>query len=892
MQKVIELRNTLNKQFPNSYELNVGAKNSAVIRIVSDSFKNQSRKERLERVEPLLRQAGLQPCFTELYTSEEAEERGVTLDTAPPCVPSSWHEAAQMVASGQSFRDRTREHSQRKPHRIVFYSYKGGVGRTTALAHTAFHLARGGARVAVADMDVEAPGLHTVLPPPDGHTITAGLVDYLWERQTIPFDTEAGETPNTCLVALGPGSRTAISYSVEDPVSRAQIQVIPAGMVGPDYVQRLHTLSQREVLTRPDDAWTLFEKELLEQLAPDILLIDARTGLGDWGGLSLLRLADEAVLVVFPSEQNIEGLKYVRQTLLDLTGISTHIVLSPVPEGIIGRELVSRFLPLLGLEEDEQRVDIHYSPGIASATRYPVESAMPVYARLANLIQETGVESNLEDMIKTADRWQIIESLKFPERNAKDIAAGSFDAFFQRTSDFDMFLDDARWVVRGRKGTGKSTLFHLFTEHQANAVQRANGKLEQIIILAGHGPAAGSRFRPTTDEFASIQRKIEKDGYDWLSLWRAYAIIRIFTSEQGTLLDPILRGASMKRLRSHLQSRFGNPVPEAWRSEHTAALLALLKDPLNGSCRDLMGDLNKALRIDGKKLWLLYDDLDQDISETSPWQGEALGGLLRLAYDANNQDFHNIRFKVFLREDIWNKLVFTNKSHFGEARTLLLQWKIEDCLRLAYRLAAGGSKEFHALAQRHFPLSSAEVDTANEEQLRKVLAPLWGLHQAKGQNAFVARWVYSRMTDAKDNTYPRSLAVLLQTARDQELKNKGGSKPVSANRLLGQPAMVSGLAAASVERVNALKNEYPNLVAFLEDLQNNKSLRSQFMAVELEEAWRKTSMEAFDSFESFAAQLESAGLITKKKRGKAYDYGIANLYIDGLGANRVQGERK
>jgi MinD-like ATPase involved in chromosome partitioning or flagellar assembly len=893
MSQVSLLRAKLDELFPKKYELDVGANKIAIMLVIDESFASQTRSQRLQRVVPLLQEAGLQAGITDLYTPGEAKEMGIALTPPTQLAPASWDDAVSMLESGQTLQPGSG--MQGRPRRIVFYSYKGGVGRTTALVHTAFHLARSGARVAVADMDVEAPGLHAVLPRPDGLPVTAGLIDYLWERQVRPFDPVTGEGLETCLVGVRAGQRNAISYAVEDPVSRTEIHVIPAGSVGPDFVHRLHTLSYQDVLTRNDDAWSLFEKELIEQLEPDILLIDARTGLGDWGGLSLLRLADEAFLVLYPSDQNIEGLHFVRNTLREISGIKTHLVLSPVPEGVVGRELVSRFLPQLGLDEDEACVEIYYNPGVASAPHYPVESAMPNYARLANLIRETEVEDKLEATLKNADRWSVIESLSFPDRDAKATAADSFDAFFQKTADFDKFLDDARWVVRGRKGTGKSALFHLFVEHTDNAIKRARGKLAHIFILPGHGPAAGSAFRPTTDEFGMIQRELEKNQYDWLSLWRAYALVRIFTSNKDHLLVRGLKQVEMKPLHLHLQTHFWNKTnetaPENWRSTHTTALLALLHDQLNGLCRDLMGDLNKALSAQGKKLWLLYDDLDQDINEYSAWQGDALGGLLRLAYDANNLDLHNIRFKIFLREDIWRKLVFTNKSHFGESRTLNLQWKFDDFLRLAYRFATGGSKLFHALALQAMPLSELEIDSATEEQLRQALAPLWGLNQEKRKNAFAARWVYSRMTDAKDNIYPRSLTVLLQKARDHELEGKNSSKPIASDRLLSRPAMQAGLIEASIERVNALKNEYPNLVAFLENVQNTNSLQSQFMSEDLRAVWQATSQLKYPTFEAFIAQLEDAGLLMKKK-GKTYEYGFATLYIDGLGGNRVMGEKK
>src|SRR5882724_3937262 len=48
---------------------------------------------------------------------------------------------------------------------ITFYSYKGGVGRTFALANIAVLLARRGKRVLLMDWDLEAPGLHRYFKP-------------------------------------------------------------------------------------------------------------------------------------------------------------------------------------------------------------------------------------------------------------------------------------------------------------------------------------------------------------------------------------------------------------------------------------------------------------------------------------------------------------------------------------------------------------------------------------------------------------------------------------------------------------------------------------------------------------------------------------------------------
>lgn len=53
----------------------------------------------------------------------------------------------------------------RKGSVITFYSYKGGTGRTMALANVAWILAANGHRVLAVDWDLEAPGLHRFFHP-------------------------------------------------------------------------------------------------------------------------------------------------------------------------------------------------------------------------------------------------------------------------------------------------------------------------------------------------------------------------------------------------------------------------------------------------------------------------------------------------------------------------------------------------------------------------------------------------------------------------------------------------------------------------------------------------------------------------------------------------------
>src|SRR6478752_1869153 len=72
----------------------------------------------------------------------------------------------------------------RKGSVITFYSYKGGTGRTMALANVAWILAANGKRVLVVDWDLESPGLDRFFAPfiePGTLASTNGVIELINE---------------------------------------------------------------------------------------------------------------------------------------------------------------------------------------------------------------------------------------------------------------------------------------------------------------------------------------------------------------------------------------------------------------------------------------------------------------------------------------------------------------------------------------------------------------------------------------------------------------------------------------------------------------------------------------------------------------------------------------
>jgi MinD-like ATPase involved in chromosome partitioning or flagellar assembly len=193
---------------------------------------------------------------------------------------------------------------------VTFYSFKGGVGRTTALVSCAWQLAREGKRVVVIDLDLEAPGLGQLL---DGEA-ERGTVDFLVDHLATGADRIDGLVAPAR--ALGPdGDR---------------VRVVSAGKLGAGYLEKLARLDFAAAWPQasPGSAESPIERALVAMLRslrkekPEYILLDARAGLHDLSGISLHRLAHADVLVARASEQGYRGLDLALEVLVRRKGKS------------------------------------------------------------------------------------------------------------------------------------------------------------------------------------------------------------------------------------------------------------------------------------------------------------------------------------------------------------------------------------------------------------------------------------------------------------------------------------------------------------------------------------------------------------------------------------------
>ena len=218
---------------------------------------------------------------------------------------------------------------------ILFYSFKGGVGRTFALANIAWILAGEGfcaatkrRRVLAIDFDLESPGLHYYFYQQDVpiQTEMKGLIDLLEDLKISDnarmIDESGDDSPRVDEVSqefLDKLERIDLNEYVREvpdsqQTSRVDLWILPvSGSVTPPkagtprhraYLDRIHNLDWAAIDKHMPWAIPLLVQKFTQQY--DFVLIDARTGLSDISFQCSL-IPDKIVFVFGLNRQGLNG---------------------------------------------------------------------------------------------------------------------------------------------------------------------------------------------------------------------------------------------------------------------------------------------------------------------------------------------------------------------------------------------------------------------------------------------------------------------------------------------------------------------------------------------------------------------------------------------------------
>src|SRR5579884_784853 len=237
---------------------------------------------------------------------------------------------------------------------VTFYSFKGGVGRSMALANIAELFYRSGLKVLMVDFDLEAPGLEQYFEVPEALLTpqevmnSRGVVDMLLsykELRLLPRLTDTrrmrfdSPLPNAFPFSVEPLTNFIVPIYKEN-LKGGSLAIIPSGRRSykdfTRYANQVRSFDWDDFYNNWDGEqlfeWFRHEVEAIS----DIVLVDSRTGVTEMGGVCNYQLADVVVLFVAANQQNIDGIVRIAQSLLDPKLIE---------EGRNGRPLSLLFVP-------------------------------------------------------------------------------------------------------------------------------------------------------------------------------------------------------------------------------------------------------------------------------------------------------------------------------------------------------------------------------------------------------------------------------------------------------------------------------------------------------------------------------------------------------------------
>jgi tetratricopeptide (TPR) repeat protein len=384
---------------------------------------------------------------------------------------------------------------------VTFYSYKGGTGRTMAVANVAWILASAGNRVLAVDWDLESPGLHKFFHPfLDESTLmaTPGVIEMIndYALAAAKGPREAGWQQGYAQVL-----RHAVSLAWAFP-DGGTLDFMLAGRQNRDYSAAISSLDWDNFYDRLDGG--LFFRALRRDMKQnyDYVLIDSRTGLSDVADICTVELPDTLVVCFTLNDQSLEGGASVAHQINNRYR-DREIRVLPIPMRIedaekekldAGRALARHKFDTLpaGLDSEE-------SASYWGSVEIPY---MPFYAfeeTLATFADEPGLPSSLlaayERVTRAITRGAVTRMTPLPE----ELRLITRDAFVRRPPavEADVFLsyapEDRMWadwieavlIPAGFRVLPYSTVATIAGGSDGEAMRALESSSRAIAVLSG-----------------------------------------------------------------------------------------------------------------------------------------------------------------------------------------------------------------------------------------------------------------------------------------------------------------------------------------------------------------------------------------------------------------------
>jgi MinD-like ATPase involved in chromosome partitioning or flagellar assembly len=225
----------------------------------------------------------------------------------------------------------------------TFYSYKGGMGRSTTLASCAAYLSNHHEmKIVVIDCDLEAPGFtNYYLEVHDEIIHHNGFIEYMMDIETLekkPMVSDylwevSKEFSGKGLIKVMPAGNLSDEKIENDDILENHRRHYLEGLSRIDIVNKYQTVSNFKTLI----------DSINKELSPDLILMDSRTGFNDIFGLLAFQFSNIVIGFFGNNAQSSPGLKFFIDNLIKHKSNLTPVIVNSI---------ISRIKPFKSFSRD------------------------------------------------------------------------------------------------------------------------------------------------------------------------------------------------------------------------------------------------------------------------------------------------------------------------------------------------------------------------------------------------------------------------------------------------------------------------------------------------------------------------------------------------------------
>lgn len=439
-------------------------------------------------------------------------------------------------------------------------------------------------------------------------------------------------------------------------------------------------------------------------------------------------------------------------------------------------------------------------------------------------------------------------------------------ADFYPLRSYSFIFDQKKFLVLGQKGVGKTALFtalkyNNYAKALAKYLQIDSEQYEHSEWIVGT-----SQETDYIDIFGNLKSE------EQIRAFLYYETIRILLKNEPKL-ETFMDNDMQRKL---LSGRF------------TSDKFCMLNGKMAFDLKELLNGINEYYEKQNKVVTIIYDALDRVVAAQD--RGRFVSALVYMWY-MNENTMHNIKSKIFLRKDIYDREVNVPDKVKLKNYSVTISWEYDQLFAMVWKRAISKNVEMKRLYEKVTGQEVSESDglgyipVLGKTENRNMLTAIIGMKMGSGNKASTYNWFHNRLADTQGIIVPRSMIDIFVSAAEEEKDLRAREHDQVYKSIIRPRCFEDMLPKVSIKRVIDLKEEYREYEKFFNTLQDSVQrtpVDERDLIMALENA-------GFDNPRDEITKLISIGIIKPYQRRMAdpLRYHFPDIYIKGLGLQRM-----